>query len=417
MQVIDVYNHLQHYDGIENVPPLYMQLTTKASFSHRFEFLLNAIVEGKGLSQLRSSEVGEEIEQPEVDDVQGHEPGDTLQQNDVTGDTEAEVAEHKEIPDSESIHDKVELPSELLPLMEPSRDSTTATQDFAPSSSFFDTPGSETDDADDYSEIKETQGDQDPKEIYKIEECQEEKNHEEEEEDVNEAIETNDAAAIAPASTLSRERLAEKPVEATLDEEDTIEYEDEEEPAHGTSTGSSTLQGDVFGANPHYDQAETGDPTTSMPAQEFNNSPNFLDPTTEPENHENLAEEKESTTLENDGDFVGGNSDLSQPSGGPVRSIQAQTKQESPIQAKDEEAHIDEDEITYEDEDDIETPEEPVNLEQVVASSPRSLKRARSFDGDDGDLEDESQGMDPQPSENFHELINLRIDVKRVRSG
>ena len=399
MQVIDIYIHLQHYDGIENIPPLYMHLTTKASFSHRFEFLLNAIVEGKGLTQVRLSEVGEEIQQPEVDDVQGHELGDALQQDDVTEDTEAEVAGHREIPESENIHDKVELPSELPPLTESSRDVTTATQDFAPSTSFADTPGSETDDADGYSEIKETQGDQNSKEIYKIEESQEEKNHDEEA--INQAIELKDAAAIAPESTLSGERLAGKPVEATIDEEDTIEYEDEEEPVHGTSTGSSTLQGDVFDTNADYDQAETGDPTASTPAQEFNNSQNFFDPTAEPENHENLVEEKESTALENDGDFVGGNSDLSQPSGGPVGSIQVQTKQESPILAKDQEAHIDEDEITYEDEDDIETPEEPVNPEQVVASSPRSLKRARSFDGDDGDLDDESQGMDSQPSENF----------------
>lgn len=415
MQVIDVYNHLQHYDGIENVPPLYMHLTTKASFSHRFEFLLNAIVEGKGLSQLRSSEVGEEIQQPEVDDVQGHEPGDALQQDDATRGTEAEVAEHKEFLDSENIHDKVDLQSELPPLTEPSQNSTTATQDFAPPNSFVDTPARETDDAEAYSEIKETQGNQDRKEIYNIEESQEEKNHEEE--DINEAIETNDEAAIAPASTSSGERLAQKPVEATVDEEDTIEYDDEEELTHGTSTGSSTLQGDVFDANADHDQAEAGDPTASTPAPGFDNSPALLDPTAEPEDHEDLAEEKEPAALEDDGDLIGGNLDLSQLSGGPVGSIPAQTKWESPILAKDEESHIDEDEITYEEEDDIETPDEPVNLEQVVASSPRSLKRARSFNRDDDNLEDESQGIDPQPSENDHELRNLQTDVKRVRSG
>lgn len=420
MQVIDVYNHLQHYDGIEDVPPLYMHLTTKASFSHRFEFLLNAIVEGKGLSQLRSSEIGREIQQPESDEVQDHEPEDALQQDDVTRDTEAEVAEHKEIPESESIHDKVDLQSELPPLTEPSQDSSTATQDFAAPNSSVDPPGRETDGAGAYSEIKETQGYQDHKQIYKIEESQEEKNQEEE--DVNEVIETNNEAAITPASTLSGERLAQKPVEAAVDEEDTIEYEDEEELTHGTSTGSSTPQGDVFDTNADYDEAETGDPTASTPAQEFDKPPNLLDPAAKPENHEDHAEEKDPAALENDGDVVGGNSDLSQPSGGLVDNIPTQTKRESPILAKDEEAHpdeveiTDEDEITYEDEDDIETPEEPGNLEQVVASSPRSLKRARSFDGDD-DLENESQGMDTQLSQNGHELRKLQTDVKRVRSG
>ena len=396
MQVIDVYNHLQHYDGIEDVPPLYMHLTTKTSFSHRFEFLLNAIVEGKGLSHLRSSEVGREIQQPEVDEVQGHEPEDALQQDDVTSDTEAEVAERKGIPESENIHDKVNFQSELPPLTESSQDSKTVTQDFAPPNSTVDPLGRETDDAEAHSEIKETQGNQDHKGIYKIEESQE--GETQEEEDINETIETNNEAAITPASTLSGERLTQKPVEAAVDEEDTIEYEDEEELTHGTSTGSSTLQGDVFDMNPDHEQAETGDPTASTPAQEFDNSPNLLYPAAKPEKHEDHAEEKEPAALENNGDVVGGNSDLSQPGGGLVDSIPTQTKRESPILAKDEEAHIDEDEITYEDDDDIDTPEEPVNLEQVVASSPRSLKRARSFDGDDDDLEDESQGMNTQPS-------------------
>ena len=394
MQVIDVYNHLQHYDGIENAPPLYMHLTTKASFSHRFEFLLNAIVEGKGLSQLRSSEIGEDIQRPELDEVQGHDPGDVLQQDDVTRDTEAEFAEHEKILESENIRDKVDLQSELPPLTEPSQDSTTATQDFAQPNSFVGTPGKETDDAEAYSEIEENQGDKDYKEEYKIEESQEEENHEVD--DINGALETNDEAAIAPASTLSGERLAQKPVEATVDEEDTIEYEDEEELTHGTSTGSSTLQGDVFDTNADHDQAQTEDRTGSTLAQESDNSPNVLDPTAELEIYEDLDEEKEATNLENDGDLVGGKSDLSQPSDGPVGSIPAQTKRESPILAKDEEANIDEDEITYEDEEDVETSEEPVNLGQVVASSPRSLKRARSLERDDDDLEDDSQGMDPQ---------------------
>ena len=394
MQIIDVYNHLQHYDGIENVPPLYMHLTTKASFSHRFEFLLNAIVEGKGLSQLRSSEVGEDIQQPELDEVQVHEPGDVSQQDDVIRDTEAEVAEREEILESENIRNKVDLQSELPPLMEPSQDSTTATQDFAPPNSFADTPGKETDDAEAYSEIDETQGDKDCREKYKIEESQEEEKHEEE--DINGALETNDEAAIAPASTLSGERLAQKPVEATADEEDTIEYEDEEELTHGTSTGSSTLQGDVFDTNADHGQAETEDRTASTLAQESDDPSNVLDPTSELDNYEDLDEEKEAATLENDGDLVGDKSDLSQPSDGPVDRIPAQTKRESPILAKDEEAHIDEDEITYEDEDDVETSEEPINLEQVVASSPRSLKRARGLERDDDDLEDNSQGMDPQ---------------------
>ena len=415
LQVIDVYNHLQHYDGIENVPPLYMHLTTKASFSHRFEFLLNAIVEGKGLSQLRSSEVGEEIQQPELDEIQGHEPEDAFPRDDVTRDTEVEVAEHEEILESENIHDKVDPQRESPPLTEPSQDATTAAQDIAPTNNFVDSPGKETDDAEAYSELKETQGDEDYKEKYKIKNFQEEENHEEEV--INEAIQTNEEAPIPSDSTSSAERLARKLVEAAVDEEDTIEYEDEEELTHGTSTGSSTLQGDVFDTNADHDQAETDGRTASTLAKEFDSSPNLLDPTAEPGKFEDLAEGEEAATHENDGDLVGGKSDPSQPSDGPVAATPARTELEFPILAKDDEPHIDEDEITYEDEDDVETPEAPVTLEPIVASSPGSLKRARSLDGDDDALEDESQGMSfAEPSKDDHELTNLQTGAKRVRS-
>ena len=396
-----------------------MHLTTKASFSHRFEFLLNAIVEGKGLSQLRSSEVGEEIQQPALDGVQGHEAGDALPQDDVTRDTEAEVAEQEEILESENVHDEDNLPSESSPLRQPSKDTTTAKQDFAPPNKFVDSAGKETDDIEAYSETNESQGDEDHNEKHKIKESQEEESHEEE--DINEATQTSEEALIPSASIPSGERLAQKPVEATVDEEDTVEYEDEEELTYGTSTGSSTLQGDVFDTNADHDQAETEGQIASTPAKDFDDTPNLLDPTAEPENYEDLAEKEEVATNENDGDLIGDRSDLSQPTDGPVAAfpaIPAQTELESPIVADDDEPPTDEDEITYEDEDDVETPEEPVNLERIVASSPGSLKHARSLDGDDDALENESQGMNfTEPSKDNHELTNLKTGAKRVRSG
>ena len=393
-----------------------MYLTTKPSFSHRFEFLLNAIVEGKGLSQLRLSEVGEENQQPVLDGVQDHEQGDVLPQDEVIRDTEAEVAEHESIPESENVQDNDDLQSESPPLTEPSQDATTATQDIAPPDKFVDSTGKETDDTEAYSEIRESQEDEDYKENYEIKESQEEEHHEEE--DINEAIQTSEEAPIPSASTSSGERLAQKPVEATVDDDDTIEYEDEEELTHGTSTGSSTLQGDVFDTNVDHHQIETEGQTASTPAKEFNVSSNLLDPTTEPENYEDLVEEEEAATNENDGDLVGGKLDLSPPSDGPVAAIPAQTELESPTLAKDDEPHIDEDEITYEDEDDVETPEEPANLERIVASSPGSLKRARSLDGDDAALDDVFEGMNfTEPSKDDHELINRQAGAKRVRSG
>ena len=372
-----------------------MHLTTKASFSHRFEFLLNAIVEGKGLSQLRSSEVGEEIQQPALDVVQGHEAGHALPQDDVTRDTEAEVAKQEEILESESVHDEDNFASESSPLMQPSKDATTATQDFVPLNKFVESAGKETDDAEAYCETKESQGDEDHKEKHKIKEYQNGESQEDEE-DVNEATQTSEETPIPSASNPSEEGLAQKPVEDIVEEEDTIEYEDEEL-THGTSTGSSTLQGDVFDTKADHEQAETEGQIASTPAKNFDDIPNLLDPSAEPENYEDLAEKEQVATNENDGDFVGGRSDLSQPTDGPVAAfpaIPAQTELESPILANDDEPPTDEDEITYDDEDDVETPAEPVNPERIVASSPGSLKHARSLDEDDDALENESQGME-----------------------
>ncbi len=392
-----------------------MHLTTKASFSTRFDFLLNAIVEGKGLSQLRSSEGGEEIQQPELDEVQGHESGEALPEDDVARDADAEVAEHGKFVEPEDTHDNVHLQSELPPLTEPSQDAATATQDFAPPNNVVDTHGKETDGAEAYSEIRETQEDEDHKEKYQINESQEEENHKEE--IIDEAVQINEEAPIPSASSSLGERLAQKPVEAIVDEEDTIEYEDEEELTHGTSTGSSTLQGDVIDTNADHDQAETEDRIASTLAKDFDGPPNLLNPTAEPDNCDDSAEEEEAATHGNDEDSLGGTADLLHPSDGHVAAIPAQPKLESPLLVKDDEPHIDEDEITYEDEDDVETPEEPLNLEHIVASSPTSLKRARSLHEDDA-LEDESQGMNfTEPTNYYHELTNLQTGAKRVRSG
>lgn len=43
---------MQKHDGVDNPAPLYLALRTKVKFSHRFDYLLSAVAEGKGLSQL-----------------------------------------------------------------------------------------------------------------------------------------------------------------------------------------------------------------------------------------------------------------------------------------------------------------------------------------------------------------------------
>ena len=57
--LIDIYVQLQHCDGLDEPPALYIQLTTQPNFSRRLEFLLEAVREEKGLSQLRACDGSE----------------------------------------------------------------------------------------------------------------------------------------------------------------------------------------------------------------------------------------------------------------------------------------------------------------------------------------------------------------------
>ena len=75
----------------------------------------------------------------------------------------------------------------------------------------------------------------------------------------------------------------------------------------------------------------------------------------------------------------------------------------------DESAQIqeDDDEITYEDEEpDTQSPHEPARAEQNAATSPRSLKRARSPDEDDDALEEDLQGRDHSSEPRYQRLIS-----------
>ena len=62
-QILDLYVHLQQYDGDESPGPLYIVLSTKFKLTHRLNYLLGAVAEGKGLSQLMPSEGVEEEDQ------------------------------------------------------------------------------------------------------------------------------------------------------------------------------------------------------------------------------------------------------------------------------------------------------------------------------------------------------------------
>ena len=63
--LIDIYIHLHMCEGIEDPPPLYINLTTKTRFTQRLAFLSTLIAQGKGLSHVKSSELVEDLEEPE----------------------------------------------------------------------------------------------------------------------------------------------------------------------------------------------------------------------------------------------------------------------------------------------------------------------------------------------------------------
>ena len=55
-QIVALYVQLHRHDGEENAPPLYLQLYTRARFAPRWNYLLGILEQGKGLSQVRSTD-------------------------------------------------------------------------------------------------------------------------------------------------------------------------------------------------------------------------------------------------------------------------------------------------------------------------------------------------------------------------
>ena len=60
-QILDIFIQLSNHDGVEDPGPLYMELNTNYKFSPRLEYLMTAVVEGKGLSQLEFLNVPEDL--------------------------------------------------------------------------------------------------------------------------------------------------------------------------------------------------------------------------------------------------------------------------------------------------------------------------------------------------------------------
>ncbi|KAL8793152.1 MAG: hypothetical protein Q9195_004264 [Heterodermia aff. obscurata] len=60
-QILDLFVQLSHNDGSETPGPLYLELYTNYKVLHRLDYLMNAVVDGKGLSQLEFLNESEDI--------------------------------------------------------------------------------------------------------------------------------------------------------------------------------------------------------------------------------------------------------------------------------------------------------------------------------------------------------------------
>ena len=260
LQLIDVYINLQHNDGLENPPPVYMNLITKTAFSHRFHFLRNAVIEGKGLSQVRSSEIYYDDQQAGADGAQGRRFGDDLEHINVARNNDTELPINKKGMETTNPHDNGGSQIELLPLADPSQTEDTATRASVPQSNIGDL-SKETDFAETQSETQI---------VGKI------INHSDDE--ITEAVKSNEEASTQPLLPLAGQTQHQPTEESTLEDEDSIEYEDEGL-APGISSGSSTLQGDSLDTNTDRDQADTEGQNPSAHGKELDAFSNIPDST------------------------------------------------------------------------------------------------------------------------------------------
>lgn len=221
-QLIDVYIHLQHCDGVEKPPPLYINLYTTVRFSYRLEFLLNAIAEGKGLSHLRPSESAEDGGAQDLLDQSAERDGtvDSIALLNKSH-TDERQGEGNSLGDNATSHDGT---AHLSP------NATSESVSGALSSNVRILPG----------------------DLHTA----------------NSNVDTEHSSgisAIVPTAGRNEQNMATKTAEPTkgtgkpsaevdgfqtqkhhlADDGDFIDYEDDEELAHDSSTGSSTLQGDV----------------------------------------------------------------------------------------------------------------------------------------------------------------------------
>lgn len=508
-EVIELYVHLQQNDGLEDPPPLYMDLTSRNRFSRRLDLLQNAAIEGKGFSQLKSSQ-----ETENDGDHRTERETDSSSHTAVLSRNETYSSEQRLREDAEESIYQCDLHSNPLPSENPLLGTDSAAQGTQSNPVTHVT----------HEEIDRTEpqlgSDNNPHKAG-----------------ISAGFSSEAAGSkesLEFAQPLAGESELQKAEESIVEDGDFIDYEDVEELEGGTSSASSTLQGDAIDVSavqdrtvpnepviadnqehryphdvqenfvadeeiPHksVDQKDTSDVGVPTEEEQFNLAENlsqdsddqgqslsgqFNEEEEAPENDEDASISQETelrpsvnedddqhkasvqfedarsyrhdTTHEHadkiEGDlylvadtnfngeiehyssthpiqseFIGSGRSFRDDDLREVNNLEAEDELEEtdrslanddnddipkppegvnirPSFFVDESAQIqeDDDEITYEDEEyDTDFPLEPAKAEHNVATSPGSLKRARSLHEDDDALEEDLQG------------------TKRVRSG
>ncbi|EED21372.1 conserved glutamic acid-rich protein [Talaromyces stipitatus ATCC 10500] len=104
-QIVDTYLHLCRNSGIEQPEPLYLTLNTRANLSSELAALLNAAMQGKGISDIQNWE--EEYEHEEGEDKEVSSRGDLSEQNPEEDEHGEQTHREEEEAQNNSVEDEL----------------------------------------------------------------------------------------------------------------------------------------------------------------------------------------------------------------------------------------------------------------------------------------------------------------------
>lgn len=229
-ELVDLYVRLQQNDGLENPPPLYMDLTSRTRFSRRLDILRSASTDGKGLSQLKDPQ---EIERDQQHMVIGE--TDLSSHNAVLSDNDTYTSEHVIGVGADEGTEDYYSHGSTLPAEHTLQETGSAPQATQLDSSTDLTPGG--------NHISESLLGSDSR----LHEARVRNEFFGETAGSKESLET--------AHSLAAEPEFQKAGDSLVDDGDFIDYEEVDELEGGTSSASSTLKGDAVDATAVRDHA------------------------------------------------------------------------------------------------------------------------------------------------------------------